>query len=527
MTPELKFLITAQNRSSAVLKQVGGDIATLKAQAASGGQGFARFGNDVAKSASLSRTQMLMLGHEARATFEIIASGGGAFRALTLEAPRLIDALSMSEGGIGGGLKAVAGAAAGLAPAFLAIGAATGVAAGGVAGLTYEINKSAAVHVSFFDVVKGGWNLLTSTVAAGAKNAVAAIAGPFDKLVDYIAPGVKAAGNAIVGGFVFTYNYIVGWWKQLPAAIGEIVIDAANATFAAETDLINKGVDLLDQFIASANSKLSALGVNIGALGHVTPIQIGNPFQGTASNFSAQVAQMQAAAGSVDYMGKLFDAWSAAAQQAALADDKATKGLKPLDLGIRGLKTSAQNLADTIWGGVQSAFSSVFGTLKDDLQQGMSAFDAARDTASKFFDTIANKALELAGNGVFNILASAFGLGGGVGSGFGGLGSLFNFGGGGSVAPTSLLGAAMYAQGTDFHPGGLAIVGEDGPELLNLPRGSQVVPNSQMGSVGGVVVNVSIDARGATSGVGDEIAKKLRQMLPQAIVDARRRGALA
>ena len=31
-----------------------------------------------------------------------------------------------------------------------------------------------------------------------------------------------------------------------------------------------------------------------------------------------------------------------------------------------------------------------------------------------------------------------------------------------------------YAVGTKYHPGGPAIVGEDGPELVNLPRGSQV-----------------------------------------------------
>lgn len=34
-----------------------------------------------------------------------------------------------------------------------------------------------------------------------------------------------------------------------------------------------------------------------------------------------------------------------------------------------------------------------------------------------------------------------------------------------------------YAGGTSFHPGGLAMVGERGPELVNLPRGSQVYPN--------------------------------------------------
>ena len=33
-----------------------------------------------------------------------------------------------------------------------------------------------------------------------------------------------------------------------------------------------------------------------------------------------------------------------------------------------------------------------------------------------------------------------------------------------------------FASGTDFAPGGLSLVGERGPELVNLPRGSQVIP---------------------------------------------------
>ncbi len=35
----------------------------------------------------------------------------------------------------------------------------------------------------------------------------------------------------------------------------------------------------------------------------------------------------------------------------------------------------------------------------------------------------------------------------------------------------------QYKYGTDFHPGGPAIVGEDGPEMLMLPRGAKVKPN--------------------------------------------------
>lgn len=41
------------------------------------------------------------------------------------------------------------------------------------------------------------------------------------------------------------------------------------------------------------------------------------------------------------------------------------------------------------------------------------------------------------------------------------------------------IGVPGFASGTSFAPGGLALVGERGPELVNLPRGSQVHTTSE------------------------------------------------
>lgn len=61
------------------------------------------------------------------------------------------------------------------------------------------------------------------------------------------------------------------------------------------------------------------------------------------------------------------------------------------------------------------------------------------------------------------------------------------------TSPASTLGhQAMpdeYATGTSYHPGGLAIVGERGPELLDLPRGTSVTPMSAVGGGGGIVIH--------------------------------------
>lgn len=60
----------------------------------------------------------------------------------------------------------------------------------------------------------------------------------------------------------------------------------------------------------------------------------------------------------------------------------------------------------------------------------------------------------------------------------------------------SLTGSA-YATGTYNHPGGYAVVGEKGPELVELPTGSKVYPNGTYpASMGGgtTVYNITIDA---------------------------------
>lgn len=53
-----------------------------------------------------------------------------------------------------------------------------------------------------------------------------------------------------------------------------------------------------------------------------------------------------------------------------------------------------------------------------------------------------------------------------------------------------------FANGTNFAPGGLSIVGERGPELLNIPRGSGVMSNRELKSLGmGAHITIGVDPR--------------------------------
>lgn len=142
-----------------------------------------------------------------------------------------------------------------------------------------------------------------------------------------------------------------------------------------------------------------------------------------------------------------------------------------------------------------------------------SFFESLDQMALKFF---LNKLMQqlmngLQGNG---FLSSLFGGGGGgVGAGTGGAGVI------GDLSDSGISG---YAGGTDYAPGGMAWVGENGPELLNLPRGSSVTPSAAVR--GGDGMTVHIDARGGEIGVEEKIARAFTMMTPrivrQAVVNA-------
>lgn len=80
----------------------------------------------------------------------------------------------------------------------------------------------------------------------------------------------------------------------------------------------------------------------------------------------------------------------------------------------------------------------------------------------------------------------------------------------------AVFGVPAFAGGTNFAPGGLALVGERGPEVVNVPRGSQVIPNHTLrsmanlgqpqGRAAGVDFRMTIDLTGAN---GDETIRAI------------------
>ena len=127
--------------------------------------------------------------------------------------------------------------------------------------------------------------------------------------------------------------------------------------------------------------------------------------------------------------------------------------------------------------------------------RGAGRFGGPLAIGSSLLDTGMNFATMDAGDAALKSLDSnKFALAGaGIGAMFGGLGAVPGFAVGAGVDfLANMLGANFYANGWPVTESGVAMVGERGPELVALGRGSHVVPNHYLGGYQGGATNMKI-----------------------------------
>lgn len=122
------------------------------------------------------------------------------------------------------------------------------------------------------------------------------------------------------------------------------------------------------------------------------------------------------------------------------------------------------------WNAITGVFNGASTWFHDHIWQPIAdglgnAFSGVADTVSGAFDNIKG-AVKWSINGVIDMVN----------------GIINNINNVSSKVGVSLPNIPKLASGTSWFPGGMALVGEVGPELVNLPRGSQVIPNDQIGS---------------------------------------------
>lgn len=136
----------------------------------------------------------------------------------------------------------------------------------------------------------------------------------------------------------------------------------------------------------------------------------------------------------------------------------------------------AQERINELWQEMRSAAGGAITSFLGGLREGKSVVDSLKDSLDSLIDSLLQMSTQMLLNGLF-----------GTGQGPGGLL--------GPLLSGITGGVAGHQHGTNSASGGLSLVGESGPELVNLRRGSQVIPNDilrKMAGGGGSSVEVNI-----------------------------------
>jgi hypothetical protein len=189
----------------------------------------------------------------------------------------------------------------------------------------------------------------------------------------------------------------------------------------------------------------------------------------------------------------------------------------PIITGASTAKKSLIDLTENV-GKFTDSGKEMAAAVGDTLGSAFSRFADAvlsgNDALGSMIDIIGDLGKHLVSSAISGFFGNLFSgaLAGGGGFGGGNIGRAV-YGGNGGFFP----GFPGFASGTNFAPGGPAWVGENGPELVNLPRGSQVIPNHDLRGHGGITQIFHIDAKGAEIGVEQKIVRAIQTMVPPMI----------
>lgn len=180
-----------------------------------------------------------------------------------------------------------------------------------------------------------------------------------------IVADAKNAVNWIIGAFVGGFNGIKAVWGNLPAAIGDMAVQAANATIEAVEKMVNFVSEKLTAFINSIVRGLNALDEMVGVTPTLKEVdlttnlkmgRIENKWPDQAANAMSAVSGAMAAAQNTDYVGSIYSAIESGASAAADKLRELAKGLTDVDekakKGKKGRygKTDAEYYQDIIDG---------------------------------------------------------------------------------------------------------------------------------------------------------------------------------
>jgi hypothetical protein len=403
---------------------------------------------------------------------------------------------------------------------------------------------------TFLTVVATGIVTLTAykvalIAIAGAKVAATIAAnGLRSALMKLGLPAIIIAAGLMVDQFVRLIEKTGGWGDAV-SLLGEIASATWNGIIESAKAIPSGLASVWQNMKASFLGALSDMSLGfadflqgIAGAGSGVPILEGM-LDGVASAASrARNAARDFGIASADAGRASVQLRNEASSIVTNAFEPARAALEKLNAVMRGNATDTDNAADAAnrlneamseltgggggsggaGGGVieqaKSAFEQLGQTIQSSMEQGfMAIFDGTKKASGAFKDMARQILAELFRVLVVQRIVGSFG-GGGI---LGAIGGAFGIG--------------KNANGTTNWRGGLTMVGERGPELVNLPRGSQVIDaQNTAGRMGGGDVvqhfNFNLAANGDESvrRIVAQAAPQIVEAAKSGVLDARRRG---
>jgi len=220
-------------------------------------------------------------------------------------------------------------------------------------------------------------------IALDVWNRITAGAGAMMAALDQVSLNISAKFTStwadILQGYIGLVNAIAGPGNGLAMAAADVWIDARTRAneYAASAEAAGERMNALWSEATGAGAQMDITGQSV-----------------SWSDFNSVLADTGSTAGLVTpAMTGLGDAASGAAPKVA---------------ELSSALTEAQRQAADTWEFYKGTFSSFFSNFKSDIMSGTSLWDSFANAASKALDSIADRALGMAADGIFDLLFSAF-----------------------------------------------------------------------------------------------------------------------
>lgn len=296
---------------------------------------------------------------------------------------------------------------------------------------------------------------------------ISALPGAIKTCISKAGPKIMEAGGAIVK------NLKDGMVNILPSSMGGLIAplfdtlgNIGNLFATIQPQLASFGTSVMGTVQQVATAVMPAVNSIIQTVQEVIPTVL--PVIETVVNTIGQVISAAAPiiAGLVDGIGQVISALAPVFQ--TIFD------------GIGQKVGSVLEFVGSKMGWIQEIIGTVAPVVADILSTAWTVISPILDIAISVFKTLFN-VVQTVFNGIASVISSVWetikpivdGIANGLSWIADKIGGLFGFGGGGGGSVGS------NAEGTNNWRGGPTWVGERGPELVDLPRGSRVLPNKE------------------------------------------------